>query len=85
MVLQFRHYPSGVLWLCPKRARLGAFITSAALLLGEAVHHALYLRNQSPCYAQINVFEDRLLNYAARAARTQSHDFIAEFLADLAR
>ncbi len=60
--------------------------TSAALLWGAPVPHAQYLRNQSPTYAQIDVFGDRLLNDATHAAhsRTQSNDYIAKFLADLA-
>ena len=48
--------------------------------------HALYLRNQSRHYAEIDVFGDRLLNDPAHAAhsRTQSHDLIIGILADLA-
>jgi hypothetical protein len=55
-----------------------AFITLAALLWWILVPHAQYLRNQSPNYAQIDVFSDRLLNDATNAAhsRTQSHDYI---------
>jgi hypothetical protein len=72
--------------LCPLELSNAAFVTSAALILGTPVPHAQYLRNQSPSYAQIDVFGDRLLNDATHAAhsRTQSHDYIAKFLADLA-
>ncbi len=71
--------------LCPLELSNAAFITSAALLFGTLVSHALrlYLRNQSPSYAEPDVIGDRLLNDATYAAhsRTQSHDFIAKFLA----
>ena len=72
--------------LCPLELSNAAFITSSALLLGTPVPHALYLRNQSPSYAQIDVFGDRLLNDSTHAAtsRTHSHNFIAKLLADLA-
>ncbi len=45
----------------------------------------LYLRNQSPSYAQIDVFGDRLLNDATHVAysRTQSHDYIDKLFVDL--
>ena len=82
-----RHRPTGLFaLLCPFELSNEAFVTSSALLLGTPVPHALYLRDRTPLYAQIDVFGDRLLNDSGHAAhsRTQSHDHIACILANLA-
>jgi hypothetical protein len=59
---------SGQTLLCPLELSNAAFITSAALLWGKPVPHALYPGNQSPSYAKIDVFGDRLLNDEKHAA-----------------
>ncbi len=60
--------------------------TSSALLLGNPVHHALYLRAENPLYARFDNFGGELLNDPSHAShsRTQSHDHNTSLLADLA-
>ncbi len=51
-------------------------ITLSALLVGNPVPHALFLRAEIPLYTQFDVFGDKLLNDPNHAShsRTQPHD-----------
>mgnify|MGYP003347746889 FL=1 len=82
-----RHRPTGLFaLLCPFELSNPAFVTSAALLLGTPVPHALYLKARTIQYHDIDAFGDSLLTSAVHAAHTriQSHDRIANTIAELA-
>ena len=82
-----RHRPTGLFaLLCPFELSNPAFVTSAALLLGAPVPHALYLKAKVRRYHDIDAFGDALLTSTTHAAhtRTESHDRIASTIAELA-
>ncbi len=62
-------------------------MTLSALLLGNQVLHALYPLAETPLYAQLDVFGDRLLNDFNGVAylHTLSYDHISRTFADLTK
>ena len=73
-------------WFSLSKHGLSGFITSAALILGTPVPHAVYLKEKIHQYSAIDVFGDSLLNTSAHASHTrvQSHDRLAHLIAELA-
>ena len=81
------HRPMGLFaLLCLYELSNEAFVTSAAILLETPLPHARYLLGNMQSYSHIDVFGDFLLNNSAHASssRIQSHNCIANLLADLA-
>ena len=81
------HRPMGLFaLLCPYELSNEAFVTAAAILLETPLPHARYLLGNMHTYSHIDVFGDFLLNNSAHASssRIQSHNCIANLLADLA-
>ena len=81
------HRPMGLFGLlCPYELSNEAFVTSASIVLETPLPHARYLLGNMHTYSHIDVFGDFLLNNSAHASssRFQSHNCIANLLADLA-
>ena len=83
-----RHKPMALFALmCPCELSNTAFVSSAAILLGIPLPHALLLRQHSPQqYGHIDKFGDFLLNNSAHGAHSWigSHNAIVNMIAHLA-